>query len=666
MPTRTRCRISPKLVPLAACIVGIVCIVGAACEAPNRAPPPYTAPLADASARPATHWAFVAPQRSQLPEVSQSDWPRTPIDHFILHKVEAAGLQPAEVAPPHVLLRRVTLDLTGLPPTPDAIAAFEADPSDAAYEEQVEQLLNSPAFGEQRARYWLDVARYADTHGYHFDNYRSIWPYRDYVIAAFTAGKPFDVFTVEQLAGDLLPKPSSEQRTATGFIRCGMTTNETGVSEDEYAAIYARDQVETTAAAWLGLTVGCAACHDHKYDPITQQDFYALTAFFRNTKQAVLDDNAEDTPPSLQLPMSATKTLVVEEQSGAAFANVLTRGRYDAPREKVSARVPKSLPQLAAGEPNNRLGLAHWLTSAEQPLTARVAVNRFWSEVFGTGLVRTSNDFGRIGDAPSHPELLDWLAVEFRESGWDVKHLFKLMVTSAAYRQTAEVSADKLELDADNRLLSRGPRFRMDAEMVRDLALASSDLLVRDVGGPSVKPYQPDNLWEVVSLPESNTSEYQQDSGAALYRRSLYTFWKRQAPPPALEAFNAPSREASVVQRERTNTPLQALAALNDPQLIEAARVLATHALLAESSSAGRFDYIGRRVLSRAPSAAELATLQELLAAQRDLFDADEAAAQALVSVGASPVSEELGASELAAWTIIANTFLNLDEALTK
>jgi hypothetical protein len=638
-------------------VLGLGCSAIIETESPESKPPDSKA-----------HWSFTAPVRPPLPRVMRQDWPKNSIDVFVLAKLEAQGLEPAPPAAAAALLRRVTLDLTGLPPTPAAVEAFSSDPSDAAYAAQVEQLLASPAFGEHRARYWLDIARYADTHGYHFDNYRSIWPYRDYVVEAFASGKPFDAFTIEQLAGDLLPSPTQEQRVATGFLRCGMTTSEGGVDESEYAAIYAKDHVETLGSAWLGLTVGCAACHDHRYDPITQKDFYQLTAFFRNTTQPVLDLNAADAPPSLQVGLGTgtAPTLVVEEKPGTPTARVLTRGRWDSPAETVTADVPASLPPLGDGEPRSRLGLARWLVRADHPLTARVTVNRFWAEVFGNGLVQSAHDFGRAGEAPSHPELLDWLAVELRESGWDVKHLFRLLVTSAAYRQSSQVTADKLEHDPDNRLLSRGPRFRMDAEMVRDLALTASDLLVRRVGGPSVRPYQPANVWDVVSLPESNTSIYEQETGEALYRRSLYTFWKRQAPPPSLEAFNAPSRERSVTRRERTNSPLQALVTLNDPQFVEAARVLATHAVQAETSTAARLAYMALRVLAREPQPEEALLMEKLLASQLTAYAADSAAAEALIHVGDSPPPAELRPSELAAWTIVASTLLNLDEALVK
>jgi len=612
------------------------------------------------------HWSFVVPRRPSEPQVKNGAWPKNSIDRFVLSKLEASGLEPAPAEAPSRLLRRLALDLTGLPPTPEDVLAFNADPSDTAYGKLLDRLLAQPAFGEQRAHYWLDVARYADTQGYYFDNYRSIWPYRDYVIESFASNKPFDVFTTEQLAGDLLPDASVGQRTATGFIRNAMSTDEPGVVLDEYAAMYAKDRVDTLAGAWLGLTVGCAACHNHKYDPITQKDFYALAAFFRNTTQPVLDGDRADPEPKLLVPPSQTPTLVTAEQEGTPFAFVLARGRYDSPGERVEAAVPATLAQLGSGEPRNRLGLAHWLTAPEQPLMARVVVNRFWAELFGAGIVRSVNDFGRMGEPPTHPELLDWLAVEFRESGWDVKHLFRLMVTSASYRQAATVTPDKRKLDSDNRLLSRGPRFRMDGEMVRDLALAASELLVRTVGGPSVKPYQPPNVWEGVSNPASNTKTYEQDSGDALYRRSLYTFWKRLAPPPALELFDAPSREQSVVQRERTNTPLQALATLNDVQFIEAARVLATHALERESSTSARLDYLALCVLSRTLSSDDRDVFSGLVTTELQNYVEDPSAAEAVLHVGERPPPAGLAAPELAAWTLVANTFLNLDEALTK
>ncbi|HEX6767186.1 MAG TPA: DUF1553 domain-containing protein, partial [Polyangiaceae bacterium] len=612
------------------------------------------------------HWYLVPPERPTPPTVMHASWVKNPIDAFIAEGLEAVGLEPAPQAEPRALVRRVTLELTGLPPSVDDVEAFAADPSDAAYTALVDRLLASSAFGEQRAHFWLDAARYADTHGFHMDDYRSIWPYRDWVVAAFNTGKPFDAFTIEQLAGDLLPNPTLDQMVATGFIRSAMSNSEGGSIEAEFEAIAAKDRVETLAAAWLGLTIGCAACHDHKFDPLSQKDFYRLAAYFRNTTQFVFDFNAPDAPPIVLVPPNDTPTLVTGEAETAPSAEVLVRGQYDQPEEVVSAGVPAILPPLPTGAPDNRLGLAEWLVSPEHPLTSRVTANRFWSEVFGVGIVRTAHDFGSTGEAPRNQKLLDWLAVEFRESGWNVKSLFRTMVTSAAYRQSAVATPQKLMLDPENRLLSRGPRFRLDAELVRDLALATSGLLVGTLGGPSVKPYQPDGVWEAVAPLESNTYAYTRDTGDALYRRSLYTFRKRQAPPPSLELFDAPARTQAVVRRPRTNTPLQALVTLNDVQFVEAARHLAALALAASTTTPERLDFIAERVLSRRLVAAEATLLEASLGTLRSQYAAAPDEAAALLAVGDKPTPAELPAVDLAAWTMLASTFLNLDEALNQ
>ena len=611
-------------------------------------------------------WFLVAPSRPVPPVVEHAGWVKNPIDAFIAEKLEAAGLEPAPEAEPRALIRRVTLALTGLPPTPSDVEQFAANHDDTAYAALVDRLLKTPAYGEQRAHYWLDAARYADTHGFHQDNYRSIWPYRDWVIAAFNSGKPFDAFTVEQLAGDLLPGATTDQLIATGFIRCSMTTSEGGSIEAEVAAAKAKERVETLGKVWLGLTTGCAACHDHKFDPISQKKFYELAAFFRNSTEGTFDGNVPNPAPVVTAPPTATDTLVNGEAATKPSAQVLARGNYEQPGETVGADVPGALPPLPAGEPHNRLGLAHWLLTPEHPLTARVTVNRFWSEMFGIGIVTTAHDFGSTGDPPSNPALLDWLAVEFRESGWDVRALLRLLVTSATYRQSAVVTPDKLSADPENRLLSRGPRFRMDAELVRDLALSVSGLLVQELGGPSVKPYQPDGLWESVGTPESNTSAYVQDTGPSLYRRSLYTFWKRQSPPPSLQIFDAPSRELSVVRRERTNTPLQPLVTLNDVQFVEAARNLAALALAATPETPDRLDFIAARVLSRPLTPAETTLLTSTLSSLVAGYGAAPDQAAAVLTVGASAVTSNAEPGELAAWTLIASTILNLDEALNQ
>jgi len=941
------------------------------------------------------HWAFTTPVRTVPPPVTGKKWVRNPIDQFILARIEAAGLQPAPEADRHTLIRRVSLDLTGLPPDPAEVDAFLSDRSPAAYEKLVDRLLASPRYGEHRARYWLDAARYADTHGIHIDNYREMWPYRDWVIQAFNRNLSFDRFTIEQLAGDLLSNRTMEQEIASGFQRCNVTTNEGGSIPDEVAAMYAKDRADTTGTVWLGLTVGCATCHDHKFDPILQREYYSLTACFRNTTQNPMDGNIPDTPPalivprsedrkrweelnarraslrqsvaafrnkpspafeswldsperrSIQLPyaeearvlelvvgagatlfergrqqdlelpadvtvgegvagagnalhlgkqgsvtlarvpeidadkpftistwvflpkakgnyviasqfgpepqqkpkdddrdrrrgwiieigdkgpsirlagedgkyISATPpadyelkserwyhlaftydgsrereglaiyvngsvlategtgedleplqgsvqngsplrigndkkkyfedgaiaefrilsrevnaqevellsgwnaisgsrgksaaeltsdertalrvyylylldsdaretvgelrkldaerraiarrgaiTLVMQERPDTKpVAHVLYRGQYDQPRDAVEPNVPSVLPRMSDSLPRNRLGLAQWLVGSANPLTARVTVNRFWQEVFGTGIVKTAEDFGSQGEAPSHPALLDWLAVEFRESGWDVKRLFKLMLMSSTYRQSAVATEDKLKADPDNRLLSRGPRFRMDGEMVRDYALASSGLLAPAIGGPSVKPYQPKGIWETVAMDSSNTRFYQQDHGDKLYRRSLYIFWKRSAPPPSMDIFNAPTRESCTVRRERTNTPLQALVTMNDPQFFEAARALAQRALAAGRGNFDReLNFMALRLLARPLDGKERDIAQRAYRDYKSYYSSHTADAQKALSVGESKAAANLPAPEFAAMTMLASQMLNLDEVLHK
>ena len=945
------------------------------------------------------HWSFTAITRPEPPAVADATWARGPLDRFVLARLETKGLSPAPQADKPTLARRVALDLTGLPPDPGVLTTFLSDTSDAAYDTLVDRLLNSKHWGEHRARYWLDAARYGDTHGIHIDNYREMYAYRDWVIRAFNRNQPFDAFTVDQIAGDLLPEPTLDQLIATGFQRNNITTNEGGVVPEEYEAIYAKDRAETIGSVFLGLTVGCATCHDHKFDPIAQREFYAMTAFFRNTTQYVMDGNVSDPPPILVVPEDDDRELwhqlrreaadvdvalqaraaaidpmfvewltrgahrelrtpldpsaeiltlalddpggpavllegdrhpiivqpgtviaegpsghpalmfdsaswaelpslsldsdtpfsmalwiyqpedegsfvvaaqydqqdgsrgwaltigsrqlsfrltgdrsapgrgatsarvgpintkrmptgewthivvthdgtaergglhiyqngaLVEEQGSEFFAKaegriltdqpfylgrgdavsrsgepeirhfggggvadvrvfnraltvqeakvvfewralqgtratspealtpderevlrlrylsveddehrrlvtrkqeierewrevrrrgsithvmqerpdrepeayVLARGMYDQPLERVRAGTPAALPPMAASLPHNRLGLAQWLVDEANPLTSRVTVNRFWQQLFGIGLVATSDDFGGQGEPPSHPELLDWLAVEFRETGWDVKQLFRTLVTSATYRQSALTTPEKTAQDPENRLLSRGPRFRMDAEMVRDYALAASGLLVRTIGGPSVKPYQPERVWSTVAMPQSNTRRYEQDTGDKLYRRSLYTFWKRSAPPPSMDIFNAPTREHSTVRRVRTNTPLQALVTMNDTQFIEASRHLAQRAMReAGNGFDRRLDYVTTRLLSRGFTGPERAIAKRTYDRFVDLYRADPDEARDLLDVGESAFDAALPVTESAAWTMLASQLMNLDEVLNK
>jgi hypothetical protein len=915
------------------------------------------------------HWAFRAPVKPVPPSVHNAAWSRNPIDRFILARLEAKSLSPAPVADNRTLIRRVALDLTGLPPTPAEIEAFLKDTSPAAYEHMIDRYLASPHYGEHRARYWLDAARYGDSHGIHVDNYREIWPYRDWVIQAFNSNQPFDKFTIEQLAGDMLPDATLDQRIATGFMRCGVSTNEAGIIEDEYAEIYAKDRADTIGAVWLGLTVGCATCHDHKFDPITQKDFYSLGAFFRNTTQKVMDDNAPDPPPVIAVPRpedrqefekasaqlnavraemteatrSATApfeqwlrtrsnaslpevplagaelytaslqalvkpdgsvqlgdsdvpgrqalhftknegvpittppkfdadkpftisvgfffpkaeqsyviaehnnpkdknrgwiidvgarvigmritgeggrnieiraahlqqlqhgtwnhlavsydgsrrqsgltmflngrqvaaqgrgnqnvdltgdigvetplvlgrslaegaisdfrilnrtisesearllsqwpaiqaalankndqldqsgrsalltwfllneyepyrklahqqnelglavsaiarrgsvTLVMEEKPDSQpFAHVLYRGAYDQKRDRVEAGTPTILPPMTSSMPRNRLGFAKWLFTEDHPLTARVTVNRMWQELFGVGIVKTADDFGSQGEPPSHPELLDWLAVDFREHGWDVKRFYKQVLLSATYRQSAQLTPDKLARDPENRLLSRGPRFRLDGELVRDYALAASGLLSPQIGGASVKPYQPEGVWEAVAMIGSNTRFYTEDKGDGLYRRSMYTFWKRSAPPASMDIFNAPTRENCTVRRERTDTPLQALVTMNDVQFVEAARELAEHGMQSAADFDGRLDFLSTRLLARSFTAKERAIARRSFDQYRGYYKAHAADALKLLNEGERKPDPALPPADYAAMTMLANQMLNLDEVLNK
>jgi hypothetical protein len=974
------------------------------------------------------HWAFEKPARAAVPQVKAAGWAQDPIDGFVLSRLTQEGLHPSPEADKRTLIRRVTLDLTGLLPTPEEVVVFVADNSPQAYEHLVDRLLASPAFGEQRARYWLDYARYADTYGLHYDNSRYIWAYRDYLIKAFNTNKPFDQFAKEQIAGDLLPPRNLDQVVASGYVRSGVSSNEGGTIPEELRVNIARERTEAFGATFMGLTVGCAVCHDHKYDPTTQKDFYQLSAFFNNideepfngdkpnwapvvhipkpqnveaynqlmakraellrqleasrlhehdlvqrwlvskqnpaqpvsteelrlrlrldegggevlknsapnanpksfpigkfkpqwgettwlwpdfrmdtstrvvlgqtgdfewsqpfssggwfmlrsapnftsssvsgvlvskmdatqhnrgweltaekgiitvelADQAPKEEPVPDKPkkgapkkkevakteapkvvtPKDRTPMRgikvatitplptdghwdhlfftydgsgkaagvkiyvdgapvATKTisdtlarngirttaplqlgrespdeqpardtryqdfrvyaralnvdeakrlpsedyvaeitskpanqwnadqfhavsefyfnnvddqakairsqlqqmdaelnklsqggdvsLVAVERPSLAYADILSRGIYTARKERVEANTPHFLPPLPVGMPHNRLALADWTVSPENPLTARVTVNRMWNELFGAGLVETTEDFGIMGQRPSHPQLLDWLAVEFRESGWDMKHMYKLMVMSATYRQSAKSYPDQLARDPKNLLLAHGPRFRMDAEMLRDIALESSGLLVNKIGGPSVKPYQPDNVWESVGYPTSDTTHYKQEHGDALYRRSLYTYWKRMAMPPDMDAFDAPTRDTACTRRQRTDTPLQALVTMNDEQWVEASRALAQRLIeQGGKQPEQRIKYLSDLMLSHDPSPQMESVLQQSLSQMEQHYAADPAAARDLVAVGEKPRDPAIPPPELAAWTMVVSEVLNLDETLNK
>lgn len=918
------------------------------------------------------HWAFMQPKNHPVPE---SNWGSGPIDSFLLATMKQQGLKPNPVADRATLARRLSLDLTGLPLDPRQVDRFIDDTSPNAYENLVDRLLDSPTFGENQARYWLDAARYSDTHGLHLDNYREIWPYRDWVINAFNNNKPYNTFIVEQLAGDLLPNPSMEQRIATGFNRCNPSTSEGGAIDEEYRAIYAKDRVETTATVFLGLTMGCASCHDHKFDPLTQADFYQFSAFFNNIDGPIMDGNAYDTKPvavmpqpehkaawekiqpqyeafekqlkqlkgerkshyetwlesgdpqflddlatpgysltlanekdskkdepiksdatfemgeSIALPSEynqlaeaftiaftyktptlevgaalpivskfdgdrgwrvsllggdnsqrnryrvkfelikslkngdlisltskssrrgspptsgktlefsisydgsgsasgiaiaspsrqaiekrftidklssnfqtnaplsfhdaykaeddsadtglvtrleifptyvptyqfslsanasslkktfekpekerkknekqnleeyffsmvdpvtsklrietatlenqyeyiydqSTISLVMKEKDEDAFAHMLERGEYDRVGEKVFPELPEALGSLPSDAPKNRMSLAQWLIDPKNPLTARVTVNRIWQNFFGTGLVKTSEDFGATGENPSHPELLDWLAIDFRENGWDNKALIKQLVTSAAYRQDSKITKDALTVDPENRLLARGPRYRLDGETLRDQALYVSGSLRDDLGGPPVKPYQPSGIWNAVAYSGSNTRYYKEDSGDALYRRSLYTFWKRTAPPPNMVVFDAPSRENCSVRRDRTNTPLQALTLMNDPQYVEAARNLAQRAFTeTKGSSDLSITAMYRLALGMTPPEKHLEILERSYSKFHESFKETPSNASDLIALGESNPNASADPITLASLTMVANQIMNLDSFINK
>ena len=659
------------------------------------------------------HWAYVKPVQKPLPELKNKTWPRNGLDGWILARLEQEGLAPSPEADKLTLLRSVGLDLTGLPPTPQELDAFLADASPGAYEKAVDRLLSSPAYGEHMARYWLDLARYADTNGYEKDDRRTAWPYRDWIINAFNRNMPFDQFTVEQIAGDLLPPgadaPGSpnEKLIATGFHRNTMVNTEGGTDDEEFRIAAIVDRVNTTMTVWMGTTSACTQCHNHKFDPFKQKEFYQLFAFFNGTADlgksnapelslptpeqaariktlqdsaAALKKSATGSAPilggagfhALQLRAAALEkeavdvkpasTLVMQELPQERPTHIMLRGNFKSLGEEVKPGVPAKLNPLPAGAPANRLGLAKWLVDLNNPLTARVFMNRMWAHHFGTGLVVTSDDFGTQGEPPMHPELLDWLAVEFMNCKWDIKAMHKLIVMSATYRQASKAPADLLKRDPFNRLYARGPRFRMDAEMVRDNALAISGLLNRKIGGPSVFPYQPDGVW----FNPYSGDKWAMSSNGDQHRRGLYTFCRRTAPYAEFSAFDAPSREICTERRSRTNTPLQALAVLNDKVYVEASAALARRITTeAKGDPAERAAYGFRLCTSRTPTTAERDLLMKLYAESLAKYQKDATAALAMAKNGGD-VPKGADAAELAAWTVVANVLLNMDETITK
>lgn len=619
------------------------------------------------------HWSFVPPVRPKVPDGAAPH----PIDAYVIDRLKREGLALSPEAGREQLLRRVTLDLTGLPPTPEETDAFLADKAPGAYERQVDRLLASPHYGERMAVRWLDVARYGDTNGYLHDHRRTSWPWRDWVIKAFNDDLPFDRFVIEQVAGDLLPGATPEQVLATAFSRHHLITTEGGTIAAEYLNEYSADRVQTVGTAFLGLTFNCCRCHDHKFDPLRQEDFYGMQAFFNSITEKHEENNkAVAYAPLINVasPLAPqgpkVQVMVMEEAAAPTPTFVLSRGQYDQPDKSrpVLRRPPQVFGVPLADAPENRLGLAQWLVSPQNPLLARVTVNRFWQQIFSKGLVKSVDDFGLQGEYPSHPELLDWLAMEFREGPkpWSVRHIMRLIVTSATYRQSSRIHAGALAKDPENRLLSRFPRQRLTAEEIRDQAIFVSGLLVEQLGGEPVFPYQPPGLWEERSNGSSNTKSYKRSTGTALHRRSLYTFWKRTSPPAMMAVFDAPDRTGCTVLRPPTNTPLQALAALNDEQFLECARMLAARTLTESATTSARLTRLYRRATGRTPSEAGLKTLRGGLVSLLARYRAAPEDAAALLQQGATPSPANLDKSELAAWMLIANAVLNLDATLVR
>lgn len=710
-------------------------------------PPEINKPLSEAQkeilknwissgAKWSNHWAFSPVIRPDVPQTG-GQWIRNDIDRFVFVGLERKGWQPAAEAERGILVRRLFLDLLGLPPSPAEVEAFVQDDRVDAYEQMVETLLASPHFGERMALQWLDASRFADTNGYHLDNGRDMSAWRAWVINAYNDNLPFDQFTIEQLAGDLLENASETQLIATGFHRNHMINFEGGAIPEEYHNAYIVDRVNTTGAVWMGMTVACGQCHDHKYDPLTQREYYQLYAFFNNIDEKGLDGNQGNAQPLLRLPTgdqqqrltaianemvalneslgqvvdgpeseaatnkikeqlaslqkekeslesAAPSTMVMRERAAMRETFVLERGQYDRTKDKVTPAVPSFLPSIAVEADSqrvlNRLDLAKWLVREDHPLTARVAVNRLWQSLFGIGLVKTVEDFGSQGEQPSNQALLDWLAAEFvtpsvkgldepATHSWDVKHMIRLMVTSATYRQTSRVSSENYARDPENRWMGRGARFRLPAELLRDQALAVSGLLKHNVGGPSVSPYQPEGLWQELSSRGDSKNwtaqEFVQSHGDDLYRRGMYTFWKRTSPPPMMTTFDAPDRETCTLQRSRTNTPLQALVLMNDPVFVESARKMAERVLQEESTSRdARLTRAMQLVAARSPRPAELDVLVRMMEDfSKEYADPEKAAA--LLKLGESPAVWQ-DSTELAAWTMVCSALLNLDEVVTR
>ena len=672
----------------------------------------------------AKHWAFVPPIKSLREGLTGS----AAIDEAIGSQLKARQIDFAPQADRATLARRASLVLTGLPPELDELEAFLSDEEPQAYERYVDRLLSSPRFGEHQARYWLDAVRYGDTHGLHLDNRRGIYPYRDWVVRAFNDNLPMDDFITWQLAGDLLDEPTLEQLVATGFVRMNPSTSEGGAIPAEFQAKNNFDRVETVGTVMMGMSLLCARCHTHKYDPITHTEYFEFLAFFNSTAENPLDGNKYDYAPAVKVPADQaawdlwlaleqearqlvgqdkadnnpealisqvktivdtqganpdgtptaalllyqrmdeaqkafTTTLIAKELPAPRQTMLLDRGEYDLPiGQPLSPSVFDVMGQMPDDLPRNRLGLAKWLTAREHPLTSRVLINRVWQQVFGAGLVRTPEDFGLQGQQPTHPELLDWLAVELQDSGWDLKHMLRLMVSSKTFKQRS-VLRKEID-DPENKLFARGPGHRLDAEEIRDMALWASGLLQDEMGGEGVKPYQPAGMWKALAHPASNTKQYVPDTGEKVYRRSLYVYWKRTSPHPMMTLFDAPSRESSCVRRSRTNTSLQSLGLLNETQRVELSRVLAQRLIKSGDDSLSRLDLLFKMLASRSPSERERQVCMDLYQQMKQRYAADPQAAESLLSIGQAARDASIDPAEHAAWTQLAITVLASDIAI--
>jgi len=724
-----------------------------------------------------THWAFEAPVRPALPQVTTAGWVRNPIDSFVLHRLQLAGLHPSPEADRATLIRRLSIDLVGLPPTPEEVDAFVNDETPQAWESLVDRLMSSPHYGESMALSWLDAARYADSNGFQQDGDTWQWIWRDWVVKALNEDLPFDKFTIWQLAGDLLPDATDEQKIASAFNRNHLLNGEGGAIAEEQRWVNLFDRMETTCTTWLGLTMNCAQCHDHKYDPLTQRDYYSLLDAFNRVPESgtpqFFSSRIRVGAPFLELPTDENRTRIAEFETriaaidteiaklnNAAFdgwrsgifadgtpaagsglpeslsallvksdterseddrktidaelrrhfdekvkptlkekfpeiqqredlakqlvaykadqiprvmimsddqpreTSILSRGEYLNPTEKVLFATPAFLLPQPTDAPKNRLGFAQWLMAPENPLTARVQVNRIWQHYFGTGIIKTAEDFGVQSEYPIHGDLLDWLAVEFRDSGWSMKHMHRLIVNSATYRQSSRVTPELLEHDRENRLFARASRFRMPSMLLRDWALAASGLLNDKVGGVPVYPYQPSDIWEALAITKERDFTYPASFGPDLYRRSIYTFWRRTVSPANM--FDTANRQTCRVRQSQTSTPLHALTTLNDPTWVEAARVLAEHAIKSAGELDPQLKYAARRILSREVTDNELSSLRGAFEKQKAIFALKEDAAKQLLAAGEAPRDEALSPADHAAMTVVCLTILNLDESLTR